>query len=323
MSDVIFHIGIHKTGTSSLQDVLIAKSSYLKDRGIKAYVLQENWKTCHQYFYPEAYESAAVSGELVLKEFETILNDNENQKIIISSEDMSGFMWDWEKRLEKLAKLTKITLEQKRKVKIVCYFRRQDYAYDSIFQELSKKDINLNYKEFTISTAHGIHNVDMNWNNKVEQMLRLLPGAELEIGIFELMKNKDIVCDFFTRLDLNVNLKFLTSELKDTNVSLNSLALGLYNRVKSNLTKEEKENVLAHLMGNDLCLNRLKKLTMSDESSAKLLARYYECNQKLFRKLGIEGFFSEWNDFKVAKTEDISYENFVTTLLLEMLIKKI
>jgi hypothetical protein len=97
---------------------------------------------------------------------------------------MSGFMWNWTVRLDKLASLTQTAQDEEHDVNIVCYFRRQDYVYDSIFQKSSKKKLNLCYLEFAKNKEHGLANVNLDWNCRVEQMYTVSKNCTFSAAIY-------------------------------------------------------------------------------------------------------------------------------------------
>lgn len=122
MKTVFLHIGLHKTGTSSIQKFLSKNHSLLLDNSIE-YLLPKPW--------PIPFTKEPVI-DVNVKGFEDIGNSSAN-KIVISHENYS---WIFEE--EKARIIVQEILKHADQLKVILYLRRQDSLAISQKQEGTK-----------------------------------------------------------------------------------------------------------------------------------------------------------------------------------------
>jgi hypothetical protein len=288
MQQVIFHIGIQKTGTTALQNYLLDNKKVLSKLRVKPIVIQKNWINAHQYFYPELFGSE-IRTDIVLRDFEHLLSDRSIDTLIISGEDMTGFMWNWEQRINKLSLLVNSANNFCKSVLIVCYFRRQDHAYEAIYQELSKRHISMTFDEFYKDNSFGIEHVDLNWHSRTKLIENTIPDCKTLFYLYELTNN-DIVRHFNENLHLPRIHPPKKRKSGIPNRSLNHNAVALYNYVKKNRSKSDAEYFLKYLLNNSIFLKRKLERFMRYEQIEGILNQYHDTNKRLFDKLALPAF---------------------------------
>ena len=138
---IVIHMGLHKTGSTSFQNFLSLNKLVLMDAGILYPNIDNNeeshWKIPNQiilenWTYLENY----------FKEIILIANKNNLKTIFISSEDMSILLTE-SYRVKKFENLiTRLGIAE---IEWVCVLRNQWDYFNSLYAEMSKHKVCLNY----------------------------------------------------------------------------------------------------------------------------------------------------------------------------------
>ena len=138
---IVIHMGLHKTGSTSFQNFLSLNKLVLMDVGILYPNIDNNeeshWKIPNQiilenWTYLENY----------FKEIILIANKNNLKTIFISSEDMSILLTE-SYRVKKFENLiTRLGITE---IEWVCVLRNQWDYFNSLYAEMSKHKVCLNY----------------------------------------------------------------------------------------------------------------------------------------------------------------------------------
>lgn len=186
MKTVFLHIGLHKTGTSSIQKFLLKNRSVLLDNGVE-YLIPDPW--------PIPFQSEPVI-DVVTKGFEGI-NSSRAEKVIISHENYS---WIFEE--EKVLLIVQEILKHADELKIVLYLRRQDSLAISQKQEGTKWiDNSVAYGHDLCALPQSLNYYSSNYLNfykKVKLWSDAVGKSNVIVRVFDKEKllNGDVVDDF-------------------------------------------------------------------------------------------------------------------------------
>ena len=246
------HIGCEKTGTTSIQDCLYINRDNLKKYGY--YFLQsmgpKNNRKLTCYSIKEKVDDALYqnllnkfsNNENIKKHIEEelekeILNlDNSIENVLISSEHFSSRLF-LEEELLSLKNLLDRFFEE---ITIICYFREQSKACQSLFSTGIKSGSSKSF-DFYVKDCNP-KNSYYNYLNMARIWSNVFGRSNLNLRIFERKNFKDgsVLNDFFSLI--NPNLIFNLTIPKPSNESLNTLGqdLGLEVNLKfNNLPKTE------------------------------------------------------------------------------------
>jgi glycosyltransferase involved in cell wall biosynthesis/predicted O-methyltransferase YrrM len=232
--NLYLHIGLHKTGTSAIQQFLLENSKILKQ---------------NKYLYPEAgveaaahhllpwtlndehpeYKNAEKSTEVIWSEIENEIKESQCDKIILSSEDFSSIY-----KIENLEKLRQLTKDYH--TKIVVYLRRQDQLLQSQYREMVKQPgsrISHTIQEFTQNEPWIWHFLDYeqrlkDWADvfgKENIIVRVYEKGQLPQGIF---------VDFCNAVGLSLSNDYVLPEI--VNPTLNRDLLEFLRYCNASLT---------------------------------------------------------------------------------------
>lgn len=203
---ITLHIGLSKTGTSSIQNYMRDNSNILNSLDINVY-LNSDW--------PHGLAKAIISDdEQFLSEFKKLLQQEQKSHVIISSE-----YFEFISR-EKISKLK--TFFSEYKVTVVAYLKRQDQAIVSMYNEEVKKGVTLlNFKNYC----------DENWqrfdySNLVGNWAEFFGKDNVLIRPFQkrVFLNENLIDDFLGVIGVNLESD---SNTPSVNVSVSRLALEL------------------------------------------------------------------------------------------------
>jgi hypothetical protein len=290
---LIFHIGTHKTGTTSIQNTLDNNIELLKKYKVRYFTLHKELKFLHKAFYPEIY-GVKRSRELydnAKNKFFEIVSSTDFDAYIISGEDMSGFIWDWTERLSFLNEVIECFPEAE--IQIVVYFRNPVSSCISIYQELVKGNKFTNsFDSFMTDKSFSIYSGGLDWYLRSKQITNLIQPEKLTVKCFESSGGKGFLLDFLTTIGLS-DIKELVQEEKSSNQSVNMKQLAEMITCNESFNgselKEKKSAILLNTAEGDNIYNLL-----TAEEKKKLLRYYYESNIKLFNEYVFMPIHEKW-----------------------------
>jgi hypothetical protein len=221
MKIVYLHIGIHKTGTTFLQNVLSENRDKLIKNGYYYPVSAiPNSSFPGHHFLPRALSQNIDKFDKIstkktnFQTWEKLLeeiNDHKiSNKIIISAEDFCLLSSDEILKLQEYFSGFS--------VKIIVYLRRQDEFLLSLYSELVKKGY---YK--SIEVAFNEYSDRFNYFKLLDRWKSVFGKENLRIGIYQ--KGHCLLSDFFKKIDLEINLDDLTLRDVQYNQMINGKTL--------------------------------------------------------------------------------------------------
>lgn len=213
---LIIHIGIQKTGTTYLQNILANNVNILKQQnilfpehkfnnhGVSLYSMFErkpyNYHTNKMMGYKTKVDVDALN-ETYRHYWTEIFNTSKEDTIIISGEDLSVLS------SHAVKKMFEFFNEFELDIKVVCYLRENDEWVDSMAQQYIKEGV------YTIDQLKKL-NLRVRYRSIIDKYLNIVGRENMYIRNFtDMRKNKkDIVVDFFELLDLNVDISNFNRE---------------------------------------------------------------------------------------------------------------
>ncbi len=230
------HIGLHKTGTSSIQEFLSVNSEVLQRRKI-IYPHTEKKNNAHYSLAWSLNEKkkkqTELSPRLIWETMEKEFYDKEFDKIIISSEAFS--------HLSEIEIKNFYQLVHQYRPKIILYLRRQDHLIQSVYSQRIKQPKN----NFSMTINEFLLNIDypLNFQGFIESWENYFGIKNLLIRVYEKEQLKNgLINDFLGCLEINdVNNEYSLPAGK--NISIERTAIEIL-RLSSLIQIEEKERRL-------------------------------------------------------------------------------
>lgn len=289
---IIFHIGTHKTGTTSIQDTFDMNLELLKMNNVRYFTLHKELKFLHKAFFPEAYNvvrTDELKNESVSK-FCEIINSSDFDVYIISGEDMSGSIWDWSERLSLLAEIAKRFPDDQ--VEVLVYFRNPVSSCISIYQELVKGNKFVHsFKSFISEERFSISTGGLDWYKRVLQINDIVRPDKLTVKCFESAASNGLISDFIKSIGLDQNIDI--QELEFSNQSINMTQLKDMMECNKNFDGVELKNKKTAILSSNIPGESVSGL-LSEECKSQLLLNYLDSNQKLFDEYIDEPLNPKW-----------------------------
>ena len=316
---LLIHIGMPKTGTTSLQHFLFENNEILHSKGwdypnISSKVPLRDYKSREKLFFINGWGlrvTCEKSDDLSKKQFNDIMNYLleclEKYDVIVSCESL--WYTDLKQFLEKIKSFYK-------NIKVLVYIRRQDKIIESLWNEYIKNDIS---RFHVLKEINEFYSEYLNYLFKIQQIEEIVGSKNIIVRIFEkeafepVGKNGDIISDFLTVLRLSDILKDCKPAKRFNDRLSNYLveAKRLFNMsfftTKLNETMiEERRKVFLAAEFSDLFLDIEQELkdqgesisdgVLSPQERTKILKQYEEGNREIARRyFGREELFSDMN----------------------------
>lgn len=195
------HIGIHKTGTTSLQRMLTWNRPYLKSKGL-FYPTKCTWRGGHHNLAWELMADARSDSKYgSISELKTEIEDNFQSICLLSSEDMSRFGIQQKKELYESFK--------KYNPQIIVYIRNQyDYIVSAWSTVIREESVSSKFKEYYNFCMKKRLNL-LNYTVFLEEWANIFGKENLILKIYDKNLGEHLLEDFINLLKVSVNLKEL------------------------------------------------------------------------------------------------------------------
>ncbi|MFZ9736627.1 MAG: hypothetical protein ACO3EZ_01290 [Prochlorotrichaceae cyanobacterium] len=206
MKIIYLHIGIHKTGTTFLQNVLSKNRIKLLENGYyyPTSAIPNSSFPGHHFLprtlsqYQDKFDTISTKKKASIEVWGKLLdeiNDQETSRsIVISSEDFCLLSSDEILKLKNYLNGFAVT--------VIIYLRRQDEFLLSLYSELVKKGY---YK--SIDVAFHEYSERLNYNKLLNRWASIFGKNNLRIGIYQ--KSQCLLSDFFKKINLEIKLEEL------------------------------------------------------------------------------------------------------------------
>ncbi len=322
--ELIIHIGLHKTGTSAIQNFFFENRDTIENWGIKYPVIGE-FKTAHHEFA----ENIINLGEktplnIPINDFDSFYNDKANiavikhiieekllyqldgyyDKVFLSSENIV----QGEYPLEKLISFLPF-LEYFENIKIILFLRRQDDLLESAYKQM----VCQNFYQGNILNCY-LHDFYYFIRSIPDELLTKF-NFNFKIYDKSLFKNKNLIEDFlfnFFEIDLQklssiekLNIKPYDKVINPSLSAPGVRILSEINKLDIEINKKEKCKKLLFDKFNEKSLNKFSLIKKIDRDQLFLNLR--TSNKLLDKEILKTTYFSNLDEMSYQKKNFISY----------------
>lgn len=286
MSTVYLHIGLHKTGTSSIQRFLDLNNELLKAHEDLVYFKPDPW--------PLPFKGEKPSINLQLNGFEELKNIK-NQKIVISHENYS-WMFE-EKQIKKLSDRIKKFCSQ---LKIILYIRRQDSLSISQKQEGTKwldNSVAYGHSEGALPSKLNYFSKNyLDFYKKVDSWANAVGKDNVLLRVFDKdqLLDGDVVKDFFNQLGVSDLTPYRSVGRVNESMSRKKQIFLHRTRARFGENTPEKLFLVKHIQNLDI--NDHEKLMPSREQAVNFYSAYKDSNVRLRKEYGDGEALDFFND---------------------------
>ena len=299
----ILHIGIHKTGTSAIQEFF----SRYRDLLMKKYCIlyPETGIIGHAHYYlPYSFlpwVRKRFFGNVDVKKFSLKLRKllfeelrlNNPNYIVISSEDFISLDKDL---ILKFKEYYNFPITD-----VICYIRRQDLAVESIYRQIVKDPISSHkgtFKGYILKDDWKINRLD--YYTLLSNWKEAFPEARIIPRIYDrkLFPEGNVILDFLSVLGIDIP-EARTAKI-EANPSLSHLSTLVMRRINEefDLSNEDHWKVVNFLLKLDKEEGSIIKSFFTLQERIEFLNRFKEANEKLFRE-----YFGCENKFVLSEEE--------------------
>lgn len=335
--EVILHIGNHKTGSTTIQNLLYNNRSLLFENSIYyGEFLEKQNANNHINLVCALLKEALVyynvldnyknfpnidfsAKQIIYKMFQ---NSKDCNKIVISNESFfceayrllvglkNSFDINLQVKINKYIKqkLFDILSEFNCKIKIICYLRRQDLYIESQYNQYCKIPWNDGENLVSFNEFLGYNPCSLNYEKDLNDWSMIFGKENLVIKSYEKEQLKDgIIKDFFVDiLNLNQDIlnKFKVLNIKDNNIRLSRDALEV--KRKMNISNPKLNTLFIEYSLNHKNEEDYAYFTVDDR--IKFMKKYEIINQNIaINYLNRKELFYN-NDYNIEEYKGLSTE---------------
>jgi len=273
MSDIILHVGVNKTGSSSIQKFIQKNVEKLQELNffVPDRALGHSDKiTGEHVFELQKYLRGGVEPTNALKnKFDELYESrsDEAQRILISAENLGT---------AQAAKIFKTVLDGK-PAKVIIYIRRQDDLIESSWQQWHSK-ANQNYDAWLIEAIRTIGN----WENLLSNWEECVGQENISLEVFERSKfpQGNIIRDFIKKLGIDEEMDF-ELDLPDANPTYEQYITPLVegnDRIFENVHDNEFYKLIGKLTGEKY--KAKKKYSLMSKGQRENILKYFEAQNR-------------------------------------------
>lgn len=288
---LILHIGLMKTGTSSLQTTLSRNREILKTHGVlyPSTTFRFNrhcdlaW-SCYSRNELNKWAKSkhcSVPTEEILDMIEQEKNEHNCHTIIISAEEFS---------LNEPDLYIKIFEKYQSNLEAVIYIRKQDEMLQSLYKQYLKgKGITDSFQDFVKSSINYDSNLNniINYNKLLNKWAKHIGEDNIKVGLYHNNAKKDIVKNFLELINLNQIYFSLTNlNIKENISSFDGPYLEFLRQVNEYLPAKIRSDFLQNLqwLYDQTKFNEKDRLNIKYKEYNKLIMQNFESINEQVRK---------------------------------------
>lgn len=326
---IILHIGIHKTGTSAIQQFLSTNSALLEAQGIFYPLLRKEWNNHNplawclmdpKYAPPNAQYYKKYGAE---EQWETLLDrisENACHTVLLSGEDFA--------LVRDPARLT--DLLNGFDPRIILYLRRQDQLLQSIYNQDVKGAAWMRTQRFDeFLNNHRLDDL-IRYDRFLNRWVSVFGKKRLSVGVYEKARLRNgLIPDFVERAGIRVDERFVIPSVFE-NPSLSPFELELKRILNSAKLSASENEMLLEAMRTSRSARQTRSSSMvhhlmSPSKRAAFMKTHHEGNRRVAKRFFKEDslLFSSVEsdgDFRVREPDQsFQLESDVAPLVLDLL----
>lgn len=286
MKKVFLHVGLHKTGSSSIQETLFRNQNLLREQGFHYFSEEINGTKCalpQQWVKLNAANPENPTFQEI-ERFKKLLADIKSGKVIVSIEALSWFISE-----ESICSLNEVF--KGFDLNLVIYLRRQDQQLVSYIQEASKnryKPSAIYYGNNTVALPEVTRFGYLDYNTRIRRLVESFGREKVNVRVFEKgsLVNDDVVDDFCDCLGINVESKFRVNE----SVGFERQKIGQLVNLSKIANNSPYEQYLRNATDNK------GKMLPAKEHATSFYSQFKHSNSQLSRFLGLSEGQNLFND---------------------------
>ncbi len=296
MKKLFLHIGAHKTGSTTIQNSLTCHSDYLTKKGFAAAIIHKDLDYLMTplrlaYADPQGHLQNAITASRT--RFQEWFNAQQAESIILSSELMTSNFASWREK----ANIAQQLFENIESITFIVFFRRQDYAYESIYRQAVRLGkTSLTFKEFYRAHEYSISH--LNWYRNINYYRSAFPQAEVIVRPYETVADQpDFFREFLSILGIrNIPINITTSR---DNVGITGHALELLRIANKHYSGKKLRLVRDFVIQNRETLGTHGQeglFSFTPRERRGIVKNFHRSNQRLFEQFHIATpqEFAEW-----------------------------
>lgn len=272
---VYFHIGTHKTGTSSIQTYLTRHSQYLADKWQLQYIRQPF--NSYKFSLEDEPDEAHIER---LQDYYQAQITNHDLTYIISAEDFSGSLERGYSNFHTMIISIKRMLPNV-DLKFIIYIRPQYSFIESAYAQLVQIGARYSFSEYLNKLPEGA----FCWKQHLDTIASVFGRESIIVRVFdpETFLDGNLIKDFFSAINPNIPINELSKSLYK-NVSMPNEALIFFQKHVPQLTATERKKLRRQLQ-NLYTNEKIEKRTWFEpEQRLNYFQSHVESNQALERE---------------------------------------
>jgi hypothetical protein len=286
MTKIFIHIGMHKTGTTTIQHALREANA---SAGAK-----EGWDYIAKPLATKNLMHAQAYDENLVKEFSEDLNKKVSQSgksliKIISSEGLSGLPTDGYMNSGVVATMLR-DATRKYDVKIIIYLRRQDDMAESMYTQKIHEGNSLEFEEFIPQLTSGL---SYNYSRILQDWVSCFGKENVIVNSYHAAAQRGLLKDFG---EIIGSAGILNSKPERRNPSYSYDAIKIARIANASLDESSKRRLRRALQKTMAKQKSKAHALFSEDGRKEFLDKYKDSNQEvtdMFFNVAVENVFPE------------------------------
>ncbi|MCX6984145.1 MAG: hypothetical protein NT118_05240 [Lentisphaerae bacterium] len=273
MQKLYFHIGTHKTGTTTIQQCMYEHRTELESEKI---VLLNQFPEIVGIRYLDSPDAGMVkrSREYLLK---TTKGFSPEHRFVMSSEGFSGNLFKGYYNSERIAEfLSKVSAGFD--VRIIVYLRRQDFFIESLYTQMIHQGESYSFSDFALNYDAS----SFDWHSLVSNFSKYFGKDKMSVRLYDkevLPRSDSLVKDFAAQINSSV-LRDLEVK-KNHNIGYGRVSLEVARLCNPYLSIEQRKALRRILQSSTTKVPFESSGFFSVDEREQFMSRYEESNSRV------------------------------------------
>ena len=279
MKKLILHVGLHKTGTSSIQQAIVGREADLAAAGWSTPPFLGRTDGAHHVWVKRLRESPVTGIDGLVRALEAL----PAERLLLSSEALAHWLL-----VPEQARALGKALRRRFETRVVIYLRRQDFLKESVYSQVVKTHF------------RGPIDSPLLYDLALDRRLRILDGAFGKGGVVPRIYRDDTpfdaVEDFRVLLGLPRTPATSAASTR-ANVSMpRRKVMFLGETVKKGRPHAEVLATVAQVNASQAIRDDGIRFLLSPQKRARLVAKYAKGNEAICRRYGLDADLAFFTD---------------------------